>query len=364
MNKLGILGIVAIAFVAGSIATGTIAYADKDNKKGNPLRMIVDLLEQILAAIQEQGGSTSSVITIITVEPSDAGISGIPTTFKQDSTTLQTGVSPEIFFATNGETYEVFLDSIDERSFIQWSDGSIANPRIFSVTTDRTFTGVFTPPPSPPPIQELSVFVVDVQEPFPSTFSGAQIIQVVVNDADLKDTDETETEPHVTVNNDKLRMVQETDGVWYGYFAQRANALIADSGVVTPGTGSDFGVFCSKDSGLVLGPTIDVTVTEGFAIQDPALVTDAVNGNPAGTPLTNLCTSPVPNTTPNDLMNVLDVGNITPNFPSPGLNGQIGIRDGFWPFIQLYDFLPNTDATIIYNIGGGSPQNISLEFLG
>jgi len=354
---------VVVAFVAGSIVTGTLAFADNDDSKGNPLKKIVKLLKQILTAIEEQGGSTSSVITIITVDSLGGGISEIPTTFKQGSTTLQTGVSPEIFFATNGEIYEVFLDSFEERNFIRWSDGSIANPRIFSVTSDRTFTGVFTPPPPPPPILELSVFVVDGQAD-PSTFSGSEIIKVVVNDADLKDTDETETEPDVRVNNNRLRMVQETDGVWYGYFAQRSSVLIADSQVVTPGTGSDFGVFCSKDSGLVLGPTVIVTATEGFAIQDPALVTDEVNGNPTGTPLTNLCTNPVPNTTPNDLMNVLDVGNITPNFPSPGLNGQIGIRDGFWPFIQLFDFASNTDATITYNIGGGSPQIHAVEFLG
>jgi len=156
-------------------------------------------------------------------------------------------------------------------------------------------------------------------------------------------------------------MVQEVDGNWYGYFSDRDSALIADSQAVTPGTGLDFGVFCSRDSGFVLGPTIIISDTEGFAIQDPALVTNEVNGNPDATPLTNLCTDPVPNVTPNDLMNVLDGGTMTPA-GSLTLQGQIGIRDGFWPFIQLYPFDVNDEVMIKHDIGGGPPEVITLTF--
>jgi len=214
------------------------------------------------------------------------------------------------------------------------------------------------PPPPPPPSPILTVFVDDQDV---TTFSGAQIIKVVVNNPDLKDTDESETEPDVMVNNLKLRMVQEVDGNWYGYFSDRDSALIVDSQVITPGTGLDFGVFCSRDSGFVLGPTIIVADTEGFAIQDPALVTDEVNGNANATPLTNLCIDPIPNATPNDLMNVLDAGTMTPaGLP---LQGQIGIRDGFWPFIQLYPFNVNDDVMIQYAIGGIPPIVKTLTFV-
>jgi len=350
LNKLGILGIVAIAFVAGSIAIGTIAYADKDDKKGNPLRMIVDLLEQILAAIQDQGGSTFSVITITTVDTSNTVISGVPTTFKQGSTTLQTGVSPEIFFATHGEIYEVFLDSIDERSFIQWFDGSIANPRIFSVTSDRTFTGVFTPPPPPP---KMTVFV-DEQDV--TTLVGAQIVKVVVNDADLKDTDEAETEPDVMVNGQKLRMVQGVDGNWYGYLANRASALITDSGVVVPGTGLDFGLGCTSISAIVgVGLSSgSFSATEGVFIPDArSFVGDTGSG------ILETCVGGAST----GLLNSVITGAQTPSGPALVPIGQIGIELVAWPFIQLYSFNSDDGVMIQYNAGGVPPEVITLDFI-
>src|SRR3990170_4686372 len=42
---------------------------------------------------------------------------------------------------------------------------------------------------------------VSVEDSFkPDRFGGAMVVEVVVNDPDLKDTDETESEPDVTVN--------------------------------------------------------------------------------------------------------------------------------------------------------------------
>ncbi len=216
------------------------------------------------------------------------------------------------------------------------------------------------PPPPPPPPQPELFFRVDGNDV--DSFAGAQVVWVIVKDPDIDDTDEAKGEPAVTVNENILRMVQAVDGNWYAFFAHRANALIADSEVVIPGTGSDFGVFCSQDSGNVLGSTIDVTETEGFAIQDPALVTNEVDGNPAGTPLTNLCTDPNPTLTPNDFMAVLNgVVDINPNFPNQELHGQIGISKGFWPFIQLFSFNAGDEVEIIY-LKGGMEIPFSLTF--
>ena len=54
--------------------------------------------------------------------------------------------------------------------------------------------------------------------------SGPQVIEVVVIDSDINDTDEAKGEPDVTVNGKILRMVQGVDGNWYGYFADRIMA--------------------------------------------------------------------------------------------------------------------------------------------
>jgi len=339
------------AFVLGSIVTGTIVYADDDDKKGNPLKKIVKLLQQILTAIEEQGVSTSQgVITIITVDLSGGGIPGIPTTFKQSGVTLQTGVSPEIFFATNGETYEVFLDIFEDRNFIQWSDGSTANPRTFSVTSDRTFTGVYTPPPPPP---KMTVFV-DEQDV--TTIVGAQIVKVVVNDADLKDTDEAESEPDVIVNGQKLRMVQETDGNWYGYLADTASALITDSGVVVPGTGLDFGLGCTSISAIVgVGLSSgSFSATEGVFIPDArGFVGDTGSG------ILETCVGGAST----GLLNNVITGAQTPSGPALVPIGQIGIDLVAWPLIQLYSFNSDDGVMIQYNAGGEPPEVITLNFI-
>ncbi len=209
-----------------------------------------------------------------------------------------------------------------------------------------------TPPPPPEPEIELLFFIDDQQV---LSFSGAQVVHMVLFDPNIDDTDEAKGVPDVTVNGDNLILTQGIDGNWHAFFADSTNALIADSEVTVPGIGSDFGAFCSKISGNVLGPTIDVTETEGFAVQDPALVTNAVDGNAAGTPLTNECTDPNPTETPNDFMAVLNgVVDINPNFPSQELDGQSGIRKGFWPFIHLFSFIEGAPVDVRYNVGGES----------
>src|SRR3990170_6473105 len=90
---------------------------------------------------------------------------------------------------------------------------------------------------------------VSVEESFsPDRFGGAMVVEIVVNDPDLKDTDEAETEPDVTVNGKDVRMVQATDGNWYAYLADLQNAQNADDLVVTAGTSLDFGSGCTAVS--------------------------------------------------------------------------------------------------------------------
>src|SRR3990170_7808112 len=87
---------------------------------------------------------------------------------------------------------------------------------------------------------------VSVEESFsPDRFGGAMVVEVVVNDPDLKDTDEAETEPDVTVNGKDLRMVQATDGNWYAYFTDLTMAKAADGLSTFTGTSLDFGKGCT-----------------------------------------------------------------------------------------------------------------------
>ena len=84
-----------------------------------------------------------------------------------------------------------------------------------------------------------NLFVSAENSQFDNYMSGPQVIEVVVIDSDINDTDEGEGEPDVTVNGKILRMVQAVDGNWYGYFADRNMALIADATTDEAGEGCE-----------------------------------------------------------------------------------------------------------------------------
>ena len=93
-----------------------------------------------------------------------------------------------------------------------------------------------------------NLFVSAENPKFDNQFSGSMVVEVVIRDPNLNDTDEGKGEPDVTVNGKTLRMVQATDGNWYAYFANVDRAKAADSTVGLPGHGLDFGVFCGRDT--------------------------------------------------------------------------------------------------------------------
>ena len=82
-----------------------------------------------------------------------------------------------------------------------------------------------------------NLFVSAENSKFDNYMSGPQVIEVAIIDSSISDTDEGKGEPDVTVNGNNLRMVQATDGNWYGYFADKSMAIDAD----TADNGLDFG---------------------------------------------------------------------------------------------------------------------------
>jgi hypothetical protein len=116
---------------------------------------------------------------------------------------------------------------------------------------------------------------------FDNHFSGSMVIEVVIRDSSIGDTDEGKGEPDVTINGKSLRMVQATDGNWYAYFANVNKAKIADSTGLPPtdpdaGTGLDFGVFCSRDT-TSLG--ISLSETDGVAVPRIGGLSGFTNGD-------------------------------------------------------------------------------------
>ncbi|MFQ5441016.1 MAG: hypothetical protein ACE5DL_06100, partial [Nitrosopumilaceae archaeon] len=213
-----------------------------------------------------------------------------------------------------------------------------------------------------------NLFVSAENSQFDNYMSGPQVIEVVVIDSDINDTDDAKGEPDVTVNGKVLRMVQAVDGNWYGYFADRDMAQIADSTasvVGTTGVGLNFGNFCSNAADLSggFGAAVGVTDTVGIAIGS-TIAGAAATGSPTGGPITAACAVATPYT-PGDTQNVLreekDINTQEPSSLGQPTGGQIGVDNNVWPFIQLYVLNPTGNVVVQYNKGGGA-QTTTLTF--
>ena len=183
---------------------------------------------------------------------------------------------------------------------------------------------------------------------FDNHFSGSMVIEVVIRDSNINDTDEGKGEPDVTINGKTLRMVQATDGNWYAYFANVDKAKIADSTVGLAGEGLDFGVFCGKDTAS-LG--IDLSETDGVAIPRSGGLTGFTNGDLSFSSCTGTLSS---SANQNNVVRKAKSINTNPNIPP----GQIGLDPDAWPMIQLFSF---NDVTIQYNPGGAT-QQVNLDY--
>ncbi|MDH3341265.1 MAG: hypothetical protein OEL84_08265, partial [Nitrosopumilus sp.] len=210
-----------------------------------------------------------------------------------------------------------------------------------------------------------NLFVSAENSQFDNYMSGPQVIEVVVIDSDINDTDQAKGEPDVTVNGKILRMVQGVDGNWYGYFADRNMAVIADATSTTLKTGLDFGTFCTSGASIAGLPAGSFTDTVGVAVPDStegdegAVVIATAAGGPLVIPGITACTgAPF----------ALDAGNVVreakraSTIPGGGAIGQIGLgANTDLPFIQLYPLNPTGNVIIQYNKGGGV-QTTTLTF--
>ena len=168
-----------------------------------------------------------------------------------------------------------------------------------------------------------NLFVSAENSQFDNYMSGPQVIEVAIIDSSISDTDEGKGEPDVTVNGNNLRMVQATDGNWYGYFADKTMAERADS----QDNGLDFGTSGSVSNILPLDAEFEA---DGLFFNE------------------------------NNVNVVREPKNVNDNDRID--KGQIGIHnDDVWPFIQLYTLSAGGNVVVQYNKGGGA-QTTTLTF--
>ncbi|MGH9909055.1 MAG: hypothetical protein ACRD32_00270, partial [Nitrososphaerales archaeon] len=255
-------------------------------------------------------------------------------------------------------------------------------------------SGVTFALPGAMPVAEASHnanLYVSAENPlFSNYFGGPMVVEIVINDPTLTDTDEGKGEPDVTVNGKDVRMIQATDGLWYAYIADRTQAQLADANTGAPipgaapaghGVGLDFGTFCPAGTDIsdadATGSIITFPATVGIAIPRSdvgfaggAAVLAGSQGT-AENPIATACVlgAAGANLTPDAGTAISNHVVREPKTPSnPVITGgsaelgQLGlISTSVWPFIQLYDFNPTGNAEIKYNKGGGT-QTTTLTF--
>src|SRR5579885_1310320 len=204
-----------------------------------------------------------------------------------------------------------------------------------------------------------NLFVSAENSQFNNYFAGPQVVQVVVSDPNINRLDQKYGEPVVTVNGKRLRMAQGTDGNWYGYFADRNQAIIAGNTAPVSGKGLNFGGFCAPGSASING--IDFgSQSKGFTVANGGFGSAHRVGGTALTvgTLTTTCTD-VPGATVFQEHVVRE--NKTLNTNANGANYQADLIAA-WPVIQLFDFsaIP-TPVTVDYQAAGGD-QVVNLTF--
>ena len=165
-----------------------------------------------------------------------------------------------------------------------------------------------------------NLYVSAENSQFDNTFAGPQVVEVVVNDINLRETDESKGEPTVTVNGNKLRMVQSTEGAWYGYFASRIHAEFANDNLAS----LNFGFDCYNNETVITSGNNDFTEATGAYCNSEEVVRESKG-------------------------------------PSGFDNGQIGVTNVYWPFVQLYDLSVGSDVSVQYR-GAGAVQKVDLKF--
>lgn len=209
-----------------------------------------------------------------------------------------------------------------------------------------------------------NLFVSAESAQFENFFSGPQVVEVIVVDPTINDTEQPQVEPDVTINGFALRMAQAADGNWYAYFADRDHAVMADSTAPpsqsgAAGNGLDFGTFCSNTGTPALGVSgFGFSGTVGVAVP----IDVGSDGGTASAPLVGTNTdSCVGSFLFGGLINVVRKPLPLSNIPSAARGGQISVSPAIWPFVQLYDLTVAGNVAVTYT-KNGNPQTVVLTY--
>ena len=223
-----------------------------------------------------------------------------------------------------------------------------------------------------------TLFVSAENSMFNNTFSGPQVIEIVVSDPAIMTLDDVHGAPDVTVNGNDVVMAQATDGSWYAYVVDVDYAREAQSAQWPVAKGLNFGAQCTSESTVLAYGANYATSNTGAKFAESKSVffniatsgTSYSEGNVSigtkgesstscwsfanGTGFTAYSAASATAGSKTTLQNVVrDAKDLNENSALKGHIGQIGLgNQDFWPFIQTYDFNPTGSVVVEYNKAG------------
>jgi len=189
--------------------------------------------------------------------------------------------------------------------------------------------------------QEKLMYVSAENSLFGNVFAGGQVVEIIVRDPARDETDESQSEPTVEVNDELVRMTQGEDGYWYAYIgstagiaAAHANANVSYGTLLTTSVGPE----TCNDGGLCrdsLVGTLAVSSTAAVYVEDAK--SDNDNGRVGAPTLSKYGTDPT------------------------AVYGQNNVTTAEWPFLQTWEFKDDSDVTIVFEAPGAS-ETVVLTF--
>ncbi len=161
-------------------------------------------------------------------------------------------------------------------------------------------------------------------------FAGIQVIEIVIDDNDRSETNESEGRPNVTFDSNKVYMSQATDGSWYAYVV---NQIALDNY-------DNYNLIYNADVSATLHNTLSGTDARTIY----ANATDFLSGYFS-------------------INTYLDGSTNTGNSKGSYVDGINNDADALnnWPFIQSYDISEGKDVDIVFG-SGQTAQSVTIEY--
>jgi hypothetical protein len=216
-----------------------------------------------------------------------------------------------------------------------------------------------------------TLFVSAENSVFDNTFSGPQVVEIVVSDPNIASLDEAHGSPSVSVNGASVLMAQANDGSWYAYVTDETYSGTAQAISWSDNHGLHFGAECTTASAAtsISGSTFSGATNVFFPVETQHTGGGGSSGNGSTNGTAATCSLSFNFALGTSASQGVDIQNVVKDAKSLAFNttaatgpGQIGLADAdLFPFIQTYSFAEGGNVVIEYN-KAGTNEVVTLKY--